>query len=91
MAERILKTEKLRCMSALLRDGGDRVAIGIYGNVPPDSYRQASSYIDQILRGAKPEGGLARAGHHGWTWRRLSRRVVEAGHVLIKEAKGLGK
>ena len=25
-----------------------------YGNVPPDAYRQAASYIDQILRGAKP-------------------------------------
>jgi putative ABC transport system substrate-binding protein len=25
-----------------------------YGNVPADGYRQAASYIDQILRGAKP-------------------------------------
>ncbi|MFZ2080536.1 MAG: ABC transporter substrate-binding protein [Xanthobacteraceae bacterium] len=25
-----------------------------YGNVPADSYRQAATYIDQILRGAKP-------------------------------------
>jgi putative ABC transport system substrate-binding protein len=25
-----------------------------YGNVPSDAYRQAASYIDQILRGAKP-------------------------------------
>jgi len=25
-----------------------------YGSVPPDAYRQAAAYIDQILRGAKP-------------------------------------
>jgi putative tryptophan/tyrosine transport system substrate-binding protein len=25
-----------------------------YGNVPADSYRQASVYVDRILRGAKP-------------------------------------
>ena len=25
-----------------------------YGNVPADAYRQAATYIDQILRGAKP-------------------------------------
>jgi len=25
-----------------------------YGSVPPDAYRQAATYIDQILRGAKP-------------------------------------
>ena len=25
-----------------------------YGNVPADGYRQAATYIDQILRGAKP-------------------------------------
>jgi putative tryptophan/tyrosine transport system substrate-binding protein len=32
-------------------DGGGLVS---YGNVPSDAYRQAATYIDQILRGAKP-------------------------------------
>jgi putative ABC transport system substrate-binding protein len=32
-------------------EGGGLIS---YGSVPPDAYRQAATYIDQILRGAKP-------------------------------------
>jgi putative tryptophan/tyrosine transport system substrate-binding protein len=32
-------------------EGGGLIS---YGNVPPDSYRQAATYIDKILRGANP-------------------------------------
>jgi putative tryptophan/tyrosine transport system substrate-binding protein len=34
----------------MAREGG----LLSYGNVPADAYRQAATYIDQILRGAKP-------------------------------------
>ena len=32
-------------------EGGGLIS---YGNFPADAYRQAATYIDQILRGAKP-------------------------------------
>jgi putative ABC transport system substrate-binding protein len=36
------------------RHFAERGGLISYGNFPPDAYRQAASYIDQILRGAKP-------------------------------------
>ena len=36
-------------------ESGGLISYGsVYGSVPPDAYRQAATYIDQILRGAKP-------------------------------------
>ena len=43
-------------LPSMFQEKGWAVAGGLisYGNVPADGYRQAASYIDQILRGAKP-------------------------------------